>query len=103
MRTKYTPKIMLPVALAFLAGCASVPRPNFVGRINDVERFVGDKESIEAFANRHFLDIYNTRNGGIYAEGVTASRHRYEASTSTNFLDGCATDGCKAADAVKRK
>ena len=106
MKSKYLTRLMAPLAIGIMAGCATLPEcpksPDFIARTNGVESFVGTKEQVEDFARKHNLNFYNVGNEA-YAEGVTMSRHRYEAATSTNLLDYCATDGCKAEDAVKRK
>ena len=101
MKSKYLTRLIAPLAMGIMTGCATInqkdysqnSKPRFVGRKNGVERFVGTEEQVENFARMHFLDSYDISNNQVYAEGVTMSRHRYEASTSEDLLDGDAING----------
>jgi hypothetical protein len=99
----YLSRMLLPLTLATLTSCVSLDlgsgKANLKhgGNKNGVEGFTGDSKAVIDFANRHNLVIYDLSDGNIYAEGITMSRHRYEACTNPNFLDGDATNGASKA------
>jgi hypothetical protein len=82
---------------ACLSGCAT-PNSGPLTRINmggNCESYVGNKEQIE-YKIKKYPQLRSWRIGDdIYAEGRTYGVHFAEYATSTNLLDGCATDGFK--------
>jgi hypothetical protein len=77
-----------------LSGCVTqqpeAPIRTDVGGRN--ESYVGSKEQIDKKIQKYGLRSW-TKGNDVYAEGRTYGVHFAEYSTSTNLLDGCATDG----------
>jgi len=110
MKNRYIRPLAV-LALTALTGCATtqtntydLSRPKFVGRIDGVEGFVGTKEQVGRFADRHNLTVYDINEKECIAEGTTMSRHRYIAATSEALIDWNVLNGpSKATNAIKRQ
>lgn len=79
---------------ACLSGCAS-PNSGPLTRIDmggNCESQTGSREQVEFKIRKYGLKRWEVGND-IYAEGRTYGVHFAEYATSTNLLDGCATDG----------